>query len=1218
MTVVGAPRVAQLDPVFAPLDPGVTLIEASAGTGKTFSITVFVVRLVLESATDLERILVVTFTNAATDELITRIRSALRTAERTFAGTIDRTNETEIWFRLRDGAQSDGLLEQGLLRLRKALSELDRLAVFTIHGFCRRVLEESALETGTPFGAEFIEAADDLLETMAQDWWRRTFYANPRLAALAVCRCWQPTTFLDAFRASRRHPRTTIEPPALSIEAATAALDAAGSTVLAAWDADRVGRVLDGVKWNRKSPFGSAPRASITGAVAAFRRDELDAIELLGACAEGAIAEHINKRRKNALDPISQDPFFAACGQLAAPVVALEHALRCDFISEVGRTLEIEKRRRQALGFDDLLRRVHAAIEEEGPDGQLATAIRARYDAALIDEFQDTDPFQYPIFDTAFRGRPLFLIGDPKQAIYSFRGADIFAYGAAARGADRRFSLPTNWRSTSVLVDGINALFGRAPRAFLRPADEIGFARMAAARNDPCPMSDTRAPLQWWFVPSEDGQECNKGEARARLERRTALEIVALLEGCQVAEKGGARPVLPSDIAVLVRTHHEAAAVQRALQEARVPSVVASTGDILASAELRELERVLRALAMPRDGDAVRSALGTELWGWSAARIRSLSETHSESEWAALIERLLGERESWIRSGFMRTMQRWMNDEQVAERMLHRPDGQRRMTNLRHAMELLQAVSEEERLSPEGLLSWITRERATRVTDGDRRELRLETDAQAVQIVTIHKAKGLEYGIVFCNCLWNCREQSDDAVSVHENDGIVLDYGSAAMADRRRRAAAEESAEALRLAYVALTRAKWRCYVGWGVINSAAGSALSWLLRHDSTAADDATCEDLFELAREGMQGSMDRWLASLQEFAGQHPTLMECHVLSGLEELRTWTSPGPEFTGQPWPRTFRAHAQLVRLATASFSSLTRLHDPLAEERDIADPGAGEVGDTGEAPTAVPTAETAERDPIFAFAAGRRTGDIFHAIFEHVDFQATDSAETSTLIGEVLARDPLVFRGLDAGTAQQAVAAMVQRTVRAPLPGVAFTLADVARECTLREWPFLLPLSRVTGQGLAAIFEMHGGDPAIRAYGRQLSRLSRHEVRGYLTGVVDIAFTHGSRWYVADWKSNHLGDSPASYDEGTILREMSANHYILQYHLYLLALHRYLAVRQPGYDYDSHIGGAWYAFVRGIDGSPGRGWWHDRPPRALIEALDAALVAPAMRAEAAG
>ncbi|MDQ2669885.1 MAG: UvrD-helicase domain-containing protein, partial [Gemmatimonadota bacterium] len=524
-----------------PLEAGVTLVEASAGTGKTFSIVFILIRLLLEGKVkSVDRALVVTFTNAATDELVTRVRAGLRRALAAYDGELPRDDDSRIWYDL--AAQYAGRREV----VATALASIDGLAVFTIHGFCKRVLEEHAVESDTPYRATFVEDAHDLLEVAALDWWRRTFYPDSRLACLAVAEGWLPDTWLELWNQWQRHPRTTVHPGAPTVEQACDALERVCEEICRTWSRERMAAALAGVDWSVKAPLGDQPIRVMNEAVEALRRGELEALGTLCDCAAEPLetaGKKTSKTARAALKALADDAFCAACGSIAGAVEQVRRALIADFMTSVTRDFEAEKGRRQALGFDDLLRRLHDGIEREGFGGALCGAIRGRYDAALIDEFQDTDPFQFPIFSTAFRERPLFLIGDPKQAIYGFRGADIFAYADAIRSADRRYTLPQNWRSTEGLIGAVNRLFGRAPRAFLRPADEIGFRDAAPAKAGPCPLADRREPLQWWFVPPEGDKACTKGAARQRLQRRAAAEIVSLLEQCEVEEAGELRRV---------------------------------------------------------------------------------------------------------------------------------------------------------------------------------------------------------------------------------------------------------------------------------------------------------------------------------------------------------------------------------------------------------------------------------------------------------------------------------------------------------------------------------------------------------------------------------------------------------------------------------------------------------------------------------------------------
>ena len=1218
---------ALFDPLTVSLEPGIALVEASAGTGKTFCITLTVLRLLLDRdaagayrAGGIGRILVVTFTNAATDELITRLRRTLRDAVDVFAGIATPSDANAPIFRMRDHY---GAAE--LPRLRAALAELDQLSVFTIHGFCRRVLEESALESGTPFDATFLEDDALLVERVAQDWWRRTIYEDGRLATLAVHEEWKWDAFLRDLRSFRRWPQTRLDPD-IALPAAMRALDAAVAAFGKLFDAPDALAFLERQSWRRNAPLADpAMRSAVVDAAAALASgDVARGLAAVKACTTAAIQHRETgirqqtKVEKAAFASVPDARFVRACDSVAAALAPVQQALRVSCLREVEGRFVAEKERRHLLGFDDLLRRLRDAITAEGTDGHLARAIRRRYDAALIDEFQDTDPFQFPIFSTAFSTRPLFLIGDPKQAIYGFRGADIFAYMDAAERADRHYTLRDNWRSTARHVSAVNALFGRRPAPFLYEA--IPYLAANAARDPDDPLAgDGLGAMHWWFVPPVGGAAVGKGVAEARVQDAVVREIARLLTP---ARDGRSPRVRPGGIAVLVRWNYEGEALRERLTRAGVPSVLAGTGDILQSRELLELERVLRAVARPHHAPTVRAALATEMWGLDATAIHQLSLPDHEGEWEAIVDRLVAAGLTWSRHGFMRMSQELIATHGVAERLLGHSDGERRLTNLRHAVELLHGVATEERFSPDALLLWIGRSRARNDQDAESKELRLESDADAVQIVTIHKSKGLEYDVVFCPSLYLSRPESADApITVHLHDArrtVVFDHGSAERAARGRLAAAERLAEDLRLAYVALTRARFRTYVAWGAAeNKTSGgagwsSALGYLLR--ASVASGAP-EDVVEQVAAGERQTIGDWFQRLQELAavGGDGVMTVEELTEAVADARTGAEgarepgvragahapPGSVASRTPAPRqVLPTRTQLDTWRIASFTSLTagRHAD---DSRDLADvPATGFVA-------AAERAGLLARGDFMAFPAGRQAGIALHELFERVVFAASTSAIRA------LARDVLTrhrFLDGDGDARLDAVCAMTSRVLGAGLPGAGFPLAHVAAERTLREWGFHLPLRAIDGATLAGAFATHG-DELARRYAPSLSGIAPVQVHGFLTGVVDLAFEHDSRWHVIDWKSNHLGTDPASYDPEALEPEMFASHYVLQYHLYVTALHRFLRLRVPGYAYETHVGTVWYAFLRGIDGTA-RGWHAHRPAPALIHALDA-LMGPA-------
>ncbi|MCC7054390.1 MAG: UvrD-helicase domain-containing protein [Gemmatimonadaceae bacterium] len=1074
------------DSLTVPLLDGVTLVEASAGTGKTFAITRLVLRLLLEQrVASLSEILVVTFTEKATQELVTRIRTVLRRTDRIFsdAAAVAAPGEDDL-FALRD---QHG--EAGARIIRDALGSMDDLGVSTIHGFCQRVLAESALETRVPFRTTFVEDETEPLLRAALDW--------TRLRALAD-------------------------------------VDAARQLVAAA------------------RPLHDLVKAFVVP----FRRQASTTLEL------------------EATDP--------------------SQLLAADFTRTVSGAFDREKQRRHLFGFDDLLRSLSRVLRDEGPDGALARRIRSRYRAALIDEFQDTDDTQFPIFKIAFDGCPLFLIGDPKQSIYRFRGADIGAYLEASVSATHRYTLLRNFRSTPATVRAVGQLFTRAPRPFRYEDDRIGFPLVTAATAPEPPAAlatDGRAALHWWWVDRSlnNDKPVSKDTARSIILRATANEIVRLL-GAKVPSRC---------IAVLLRANSEAREMKRELDAAGVPAVISGADDVLDSDEANEIARLAAAIASPYDHRDVASALATRLWGSDASEIAGAVGDGGELEWSRITDRFAALRELWRSRGVSAALGAVLAERRTAERLLATPDGERRMTNVRHVIELLHDASATDGVSLESVGAWLARERTVANTPG-RRELRLETDSEAVQLLTIHKAKGLEFDIVFCPTLWNSYGERAGPLglmpaSARTADGdAVLDLGSARHAARLAAMRAEDEAEMQRVAYVALTRAVHRCYVAFGEIgrgdpvsatakkakasgaavagapDAASKSALGWLLRPEQ---DGVSRLDVLQALVADSDGTMSLESLDWQEVEYAEP--------AGDD------APDRGATPLSLPR-----GQLDTWRLSSFTGLVS---------DAHTEATRDVADVAVLPEVV-TPPTGFR----AFPAGTQAGIALHDIFERLDFTRADDDAVRTMVARSLLAHGLAGGDDIAESRLDDVVAMVRRTCSAPIPGAGFALADVPKSASLREWRFDLSVQTTSVRRVADALEAHGS-PHARAYAPVLRTLRESSLPGYLGGVIDLAFEHEGRWWIVDWKSNQLGAADSRYEPGVMGEVMMQAHYTLQYHIYLVALHRLLRVRVRDYDPARHWGGVAYVFLRGIDGEGERGWFRDTPTPALLQALDDAL-----------
>lgn len=1201
-----------------PVEPGRTLVEASAGTGKTFAIAGLVLRLVLDGdwlavrpggLPDLRRLLVVTFTVAATEELKTRIREALRTALAVTRGEAEPDDLTRPLGPLltRDGAEA---------RLLAALDRVDEAGIFTIHGFCKRVLEAAAFESATPFALEFTEDVGAITQRAAADAWAALVHAEPRLAALAVRLGWTPDA-LAAHHAERsRFPGTEILPTARPVADALVALDDAARQLAAAWDADAVADLLDGLVWTAKAHVPEAELPAAIRRVPQFA-DDPDAIALVRAFTPAAIDEGLHGNRKinkERRPQIEAHPAFAACAAVEAAVEGLRLSLVHAFSDDLAARVPALKERRGVLGFDDLLTRLHAALHDGATAGALAAGIQRQFAVALVDEFQDTDPVQYEIFRTAFAGRPLYFVGDPKQAIYAFRGADIHAYLRAQREADRRFTLSTNWRSTGALVGAVNALFERPARPFLYA--DIGFTSVESPPHKAeGALGEGGAPLVWWAVEPhpESGKPLAKGDGRAACLLAVVAEARRLLDA---GTKIDGRPLEPGDLAVLVRSNTQAQEAQAALRAAGLPAVISRAGDIRDAQETTDVEVILRAVARPDDAGALRAALATELWGWTAHEIAALDE--DDVRMTALQSRLRDLQKTWRRQGVLRALRQFAEAVEGAdgtarsatERLLAFPDGPRRATNLRHIVELLHEAEGAADRSPEDLLHWLRTRHDQALASREKAELRLETDADAVQVTTVHNSKGLEYEVVFLPYLWDVHAKDYDAdftgeraPLVHLEGGrVVYDLGSPDHARHKRIREAERLAEFLRLAYVALTRARERAYVAWGAVNEAALSALGLLLcGHDADGETDADCAEAVRAAAKKADP-----LAALRDLVEAHADVMEVRPLPDArpDARDVQEEDDPDVDARRGPRALGDDARQRAgdpWARASFSAWTAgRHSALAaaDESDAAPASRDEAEPTG----------------LHAFAAGTTPGTCLHTILEHAEWPEEGTPSASEANRERVDRTLAQF-GLDKPRLHRApiaptteVLALLDRVAQAPLFGDD-RIGDCAAGAIAHEWEFTVPLGRVAPAALAEAFRAHGEAPFGADYAEALAALSREAADGFMVGSADVVAHCGERWWIVDWKSNRLGTDASAYAPEALANAMRDGHYGLQLTLYTLGLHRFLRARLgAAYDYETHVGGGTYVFLRGLaDGDERAGLFTHRPPVTLIDALDALL-----------
>jgi len=1149
----------------APLDPGITLIEASAGTGKTYTLASLFVRLILEKGLDISEILVTTFTIPATAELRDRIRRLLRTAHDAFAGGGDDGNSFVRALLERYGDEAEALRS----RLEQALRAFDEAAIHTIHSFCQRMLQDRAFESGSAFDQEFLADEGQIIREVAEDFWRqRSYQCEVCLVAAAVARGIGPQTFVRLLRERLNHPMAEVIPAYSKPDVAEVQR--------------RLPQVLIRLQnlWQTKGPeilryFGEENAWALKDYKKDTIRPRLDDVaECMGDLANlpgfasllffssTAIGEGT---RAKTTPP--KHEFFELCAELAELCDRYARALQLEFLDWGPRELEERKVRSNVLSYADLLIRLRRALHGDNGDA-LATSIRTRFKAALIDEFQDTDPLQDEIFERVFGDGQsyLFLIGDPKQAIYSFRSADVFTYLNAADRANRHFTLGTNFRSATALVSATNHLFQRPSpdRAFI--IDRIVFHPVkSSGKNDEETFSGdgVEAPFRIWAFPTEEKEV--RGASNEAILAAVATEVARLL---RTESRLGAERVQPRDIAILTRTNGEALNVLAALQDLGIPGVVLSNSSVFRTSEAHDVLAMLAAVSHPRDEARIRAALFTDLFGYSAAELHALSE--NETAWETQLIRFAEWHDLWTSKGFVRMFRQLLLDLDVRSRVLAMMGGERRLTNLLHLSELLQRASMDGNLSPGALLKWMARQ----ISDpngahADDSEMRLERDDDAVRIVTVHKSKGLEYNIVFCPFLWHRRSPDKHAgVRFHDpkrNWKLIYDLGTDESDEHEKLADEEDLAEQTRLLYVALTRARQRCDLFWGQFKGYHESAAAWIL-HAPPAPSGEVAAALTDHVKPLPK---DQWRSDLDQLAaGSKGTI-------AIVEPPDAPAPVPSRDNEesPTPATPRTFSGTIESdwSVSSFSSLSEQYEAETPDRDAQ-------------PEALPELDEQTPVGIHAFPAGTRAGVCFHGILQDLDFTKPEGID-------LLVEKKLQQYSFDPKQWQAPVADCLRRMLAVPLsPG--FSLGEIPKAECLAELEFYVPARRLESAALRQLLSS------------EAEHLEFSPKRGWLKGFIDLVFRHKDRFYIADWKSNRLGTYAGAYHPAALASAMASHQYPLQYHLYTVALHRYLQQRLPGYSYEQHFGGVFYIFLRGVEPSrPELGIVHARPKEETIEGL---------------
>jgi len=1171
---------------------GVKLIEASAGTGKTYTITNLYLRHIFEGRSPAD-ILVVTFTNAATEELRGRIRARVHDTLKLF-NKPEPCEDGFLSLLLAQRQSLDSKNQQRQLRqLQLALRSMDEAAIFTIHGFCQRALTDHALSSCQAFDSTLLNNDLALWEEALKDWWRRQSYTLKRVDWHLFQSCLGDLPSLLKMQAQMRggyEPRILPEiDETLSAQfEAWQRLEVELSELATGWQQCKaeIFDLLQGSRALSRSKELPYHKENLPTCFDSwdqyFESSQLlvipDSLHYLGC--NSLVASSKPKQRHS--EPALESGFFEQVQLLLNRIDRVRSRFRACALTEAYQfareRVRSIKQQTRCIAFEDQLILLYEALC--GPAGHaLGAQLRGRFPVAMIDEFQDTDAIQFGIFKSLYfdqKDISLTMIGDPKQAIYSFRGGDIYTYIKAKREASvMHYSLLTNWRSEAGLVNAVNHIFSQRDAPFIYAAAIDYLTVEPAADKSPAPLlvdGVAAAPLSIWSIQQDANQKNpSKKLAYEQVNRATANEIANLLEGGQQGRVTlGGKPLVSGDIAILVRTGIEGNEVRVALSERNIGAVTIGRDKVFESDEAQGLYDLLLAINHFSDRRLLRAALASTLLNLDYLQIAAISE--SETGWQDWSEKIRALHLVWLQKGFIAMFQQLLQRLQIGESLAKSHHAERSLTNLLHLAELCQQHSQIS-AGFDSLLAWY-RDQVEDMS-AEETELRLESDEDLVKIVTIHKSKGLEYPVVFAPFLWACRltEVEPGAILKFHDAQLnhMIDLGSDAHGEHGFIAEKERLAEDIRLAYVAITRARARVYLAWGDVGLGtkrarpAKTALGYLLHGRQAPEDlDTSLPWAFDNA-DNIDNELDSLAASSK---GSIVVL-----------------PLPLIDESSIPRV--PHQPVSSLQAASFGvTLTnnwRINSFSGLTRNIHQINRG--GASGRA-----------EDTILDFPAGSHVGLLLHSVLERLDFQQSIEKQCAELLPRFAPRF-----GLDSPEYQNTMTQWMGSLMQSPLNDTGLTLSVLSNKQRLNELAFDFALGELEIDSLNILLQ--------RLAGQNLVPLELQNIRGLITGVIDLVFEYQGKYYLADYKSNFLGASLQDYTADKLQLAIYDRRYDLQYLLYTVALHRYLALRIPDYKYEQHFGGVYYLFIRAMRPWHGNryGVFFDLPDYSDLDELDRLL-----------
>lgn len=1244
------------DPLQMPLS-GVHSIAASAGTGKTFTITTLYLRLLLEGGCSSDQILVTTFTEAATSELRDRLRGRLNEAlqllrsiseeshpragsDDDFPDPKDKADPQLVKLLEQAGAWDEDSDSRIIERIEDALLSFDQAPVFTIHGFCSRVLQELVFESGTRFNVELVASLDEQIREGVDD-----FVAQSWAVENSLIERWLPLTS-SLYGKIQEVAGTVMDNPSLGIvpdsddfdellnsEFLTSA-DRLLDQLTKVWTEERaaIRKLIDAAMQNgvlNKTSYKTADQieksmAFVDSLVESrsltdfkWKKDKLDGDQK--RLTQDGLEAGTKKEFRGSTPQHQAFSLLQDVADLSREFSRVQKEIESRLLARAGRFVRehVAKRRgeRGIMSFGDLLHKVDEALDGRQKE-LLLEGLREKYRVALVDEFQDTDPVQYRIFSRVFReaaaisdpevDRAFIMIGDPKQSIYRFRGADLAAYLEAEQKTpvEHRHNMGTNWRSDRSLVNSVQAVFESVTNPFLNK--RISLPEVDASYNDrfrPGPaMSVSLVPRPEYVDPES---AVSAGTAFDLTVERLVEDIIVQLQSDDeiLTSDGDWRRIEPSDIAVLCKTGKQLRNIQQVLADRGVASVLQTDESVFESAEAEAMLHVLRAVQNTTSLTRLFNALQTPVFGLNAEQLDSLRD--DTDRLSHFVDRLLEWHTLWQRDGFIVMWRRLLGDEGTIARLAGQITGERQITNYLHLGELLHRQAATAHAGPGELLRWFEKTLSNGPDGDDEALLRLETDNAAVQLSTIHKSKGLEYSIVYCPALWSVGKLNKDKPVVMSRTGAdgemlpvpQIDVGSDLLPVRQGQDQKESEAEERRLLYVALTRAKHQCHIYWIAAANSGNSALGQIL--------------LGDLSEKSSDTDLDR---RLREWVNRFGT-ERAVVRSGSELSRPRGNVRYERQQHSQQSLASGKVRREKILAVSQTSFTALasstHGRIVD--DVMDRDS--LGVRSRFETESSMVDSASEVPLATMPGGRLVGDVVHAVLENalksgkVRHASRDKIfrQVTVLLEPAMERMQLEARWLKP-LAETLTTCLAEALT---IGDDECCLSEIESRSLATEVPFLLRLggsAEFSTQKIAAAFKS-STDTLLQDYTKRVRAMSLAGLQGFLAGFVDLVFEANGKWFVADYKTNFLGPNVSDYSNERLSAAMFEHDYLLQAGLYSVAVGRLLEQRLPSFNLQTDFGGVVYLFLRGFstDGPPEAGVWHHRPDPGFVKALSDAL-----------